>query len=153
MFNEAKYCASCTFHDPRAGVCALTKRAVEDTDYCSSHSTNPTVCATCQRYIVGHSFLEKVNNRYIEICGNCATALSTCAGCKNAVCQFETNPDPLPKTILKQIRQGNAIIQTTVVNLERVKKFCEPCPCFCKEDYACNREFNCCNRHTSILNS
>jgi hypothetical protein len=111
------------------------------------------VCAICQNYIVGHSFLEKTKDQYIEICGKCARALSTCAGCKYANCEFQENPDPLPKTIMKQFRQGNAVVQTTVMNPERVKKFCEPCPCFNKEDYACDKEFNCCDRHISILNS
>ena len=153
MFNENKNCAGCGYHDPRAGICVLYKREVIDEDYCSSYSSSPTVCATCQSYIAGRAFLYETPKGYIEVCGRCTRALPTCAGCKNGIyCAFEEDPNPMPKVVMQTIRQGNAVMQTQVRNPERVRLLCENCPCWNTEDKVCNREFNHCGRHDSILN-
>ncbi len=153
MFNENKICGKCAYHDPRAGICVLRKCQVTDSDYCSSYTNTPTVCATCQTYILGRAFLHETRNGYIEVCERCTRALPTCAGCINgAHCAFEEDPNPMPKVVMQTIRQGNAVMQTQVRNPERVKLFCEKCSCWDSEDKACNREFGCCGRHISILN-
>ena len=148
-----KNCATCAYYNPNQKGCILLKVPREEDDYCSSHSTNPGVCATCRRYILTTGFLTKgQEGEWIEICAQCAKVLSTCAGCKNQTCEFRENPDPMPQTVIQQIRQGNAIMQTTVENPERVKKFCHGCHCWNSEENFCNRTFNCCGRHDSVLN-
>ena len=61
---------------------------------------------------------------------------------KLVYCDFEENPIALPKQIQQQIRQGNSIISTVVVNPERIRETCEKnCKCFSKE-FGCLRQ-NC----------
>lgn len=148
-----KNCATCGYYHPTKKACVLLKVPREEDDYCSSHNTNPTVCATCGRYILTTGFLTKgPEGEWVEVCAQCAKVLSTCLACKHKVCEFRDNPDPMPQTVVQQIRQGNAIIQATVENPERVKKFCHECSCWDSEEGGCNRIFNCCGRHNSILN-
>ena len=149
-----KNCATCAYYNPNQKGCVLLKIPREEDDYCSSHSTNPSVCKTCGRYILTSGFLTKGREgEWIEICAQCAKALSTCVACKHyQTCEFRENPDPMPQTVAQRIRQGNAIIQTTEENPERVKKFCHGCPCWDSEEGGCNRTFMRCGRHDSVLN-
>ena len=147
-----KNCANCAYYNPTQSACVLRQAKTEAEDFCSKYTIEPMVCATCRSYIIGSSFVEKTSNGWIEICANCAKALSTCAGCKHQTCEFRENPDPMPQTVVQQIRQGNAIMQTTVENPERIKKFCHECVCWNSEESFCNRTFNCCGRHDCILN-
>ena len=150
---EDKHCANCAYWHPQHQMCVLfkAKRNPEE-DVCSSHTTNPIVCATCKHYIIGKSFLYPTQNGYIEVCENCVHIIPTCAGCKNSVCEFEENPDPMPKMVMRTIRQGNAVMQASMRNPEREQKFCPSCPCWDKNDNACNREFNTCGSYHCIFN-
>ena len=147
-----KNCANCAYYNPTQSTSVLRQAKTEAEDFCSKYTTEPIVCATCQSYIIGSSFVEKIPNGWIEICANCAKALSTCAGCKHgAYCAFEQDPSPLPKIVTQTLKQGNAIMQTQVPNPERIRLLCEKCSCFSIEDKACNRVFSQCGNHISIL--
>ena len=151
--TTVKTCANCAYWHPQHQACVLfkAKRNPEE-DTCSSHTTEPLVCAICQSYIIGQSFLYTTPNRYVEVCAQCKAAIPTCAGCKRgAKCEFEQNPDPLPKIVLHQFQQGNATVQAQIRNPERVKRFCLDCPCWCMEDYTCNRDFNCCGNYQCVF--
>ena len=73
-------------------------------------------------------------------CARCAELLKTCQAC-SAPCEFETNPDPMPKVVMKTIKQGNMVMQAQVMNPDRVNKFCPNCFCY-DEDNGCKRQFN-----------
>lgn len=79
------------------------------------------------------------------MCGNCFSMAGTCGLCENGtLCDFETNPSPLPKQVQKVIRQGNAIIQTVVKNPERIRETClKNCPC-CDPNFGCFKENGTC---------
>lgn len=68
--------------------------------------------------------------------------MNTCSTCKlSNVCEFETNPSPIEKTINQQIRQGNMIMMAPVKNPKRIEETCKK---FCK----CYDEKNGCLRQT-----
>lgn len=147
-------CASCAYWQPEQQICVALNQPRQKRDFCSFHTTDPKVCATCGKFILGNYNYNEVNGQYIMVCEACQQALSTCAGCKTGnVCSFESDPSPLPKMIQQNMRQGNMIIQTTVRNPERVRLLCEKCPCFNHEGSFCNREFNTCGNLQCILNS
>ena len=81
------------------------------------------------------------------MCYDCATARSTCKLCHyNTDCAFHNDPSTLPKTIVKTISQNGMIIQTQIINPERVDKTCkEKCFCFDNE-IGCLRQFNTCGK-------
>ena len=151
MFDERKKCANCSYWHPEHQACVLLRAGRAEDDFCSSHTNSPPVCATCQSYIIGKSFYYQANGQWIEVCENCAHIIPTCAGCKNSVCEFEENPDPMPKMVMRTIQQENAVIQASMRNPEREQKFCPSCPCWDKNDNACNREFNVCGNHHCIF--
>lgn len=87
------------------------------------------------------SFLEQDSEgEWHQYCARCAELLKTCQACF-APCEFETNPDPMPKFVMKTVRQGNMMMQTQVKNEERVQKFCSSCCCW-DENHGCMKEFN-----------
>ena len=152
---ENKQCANCAYHNKNVHGCVRTQTHVQDTDSCSYYTNSPTICAACGKYIIGSSFLEQVKEgQYVELCAQCAKAISTCAGCTNGIrCAFEEDPSPLPKIVPHTVRQGNSIIQTQIQNPERVRLLCEKCPCWDTEDKACNRECHNCSNYHSVLSS
>ena len=95
-----------------------------------------------------------INPNGTGACEQCATAFNTCNLClKSVKCEFEQNPDPMPKQIQQTIRQGNMRAQTVVKNPERVNAFCTHCPCWNTLDSCCNREFGCCGRYDEFIPS
>ena len=80
------------------------------------------------------------------ICNHCLSVAGTCHLCtQGCFCEFETNPDPMPKQVQKIIQQGNVTMQTIVKNPSRVAAFCiDKCPCF-SHDYGCSKEIGTCN--------
>ena len=87
-------------------------------------------------------------------CDRCAQYFNTCQLCLNSMnCEFETNPDPMPKQIQQTIRQGNMVAQTVVRNQERENKFCTHCPCWNTIDACCNRQSGTCGRYDEFIPS
>ena len=70
---------------------------------------------------------------------------------KSVNCEFEQNPDPMPKQIQQTIRQGNMMAQTVVKNPERINAFCAHCPCWNTLDACCNRENGTCGRYDEYI--
>lgn len=83
------------------------------------------------------------------ICETCFAHMNTCALCDAArTCDFQTNPSPIPKTIRKEIRQGNMVAVTDIQNPERVEITCKKnCGCFSAK-LGCLRQFNTCGNVT-----
>ena len=73
-------------------------------------------------------------------CFDCYNYCGSCSMCQlGESCEFQTNPSPLPKQIMKVIRNGNMVVQQPVINPERVKLFCTECKCFSKDAQVCNK--------------
>ena len=68
------------------------------------------------------------------ICPNCHHSRSVCGSCiHSTTCLFETDPDPMPKVVVQQMRNGNTVIQQQVRNPAREEKFCKNCKCYNEE--------------------
>lgn len=89
----------------------------------------------------GKPNIEVYEGAVYQYCGNCAVSMGFCPTCKQAhVCDFETNPSPLPKQVQKVVRQGPMTATTVVHNPDRVAETCaKDCPCF-DTDFDCMKQ-------------
>lgn len=145
-----KYCRTCCLRNEAQKACQLTGVPIDlDTDFCSKHMEEPRTCSLCGGVLIGETFLvETAEGEWNEYCARCNALFNTCQMCpKFQVCEFLTNPDPMPKVVMKTVRQGNMVMQMQVKNEERAQKFCPSCGCW-DENHGCMKEFNigCVNR-------
>ena len=139
-----KYCNTCRLSNKNKQVCLLTGLPVNlNTDYCSKHVDEPTLCDICGVPMVTPGFIEEdPEGNWHTHCERCQQLYNTCQLCpKFQKCEFMTNPDPMPKVVMKTVRQGNMVMQTQVKNDARVQKFCPSCECW-DENHGCMKEFN-----------
>ena len=125
-------------------TCMLTNLQVDSNkDFCSHHTFNLQKCAICGNGILSRAI---ISNGKIY-CAKCAKFIDTCITCTmQAICTFETDPSPLPKMIMKQVRNGNMIMQAPIRNPEREKITCYNCPCYDAMHHNCNKSeenYNC----------
>ena len=148
--NNIKICENCALY--RQNICALNGSQRDKNDYCSNFKKYLNICDCCGKEHIQSFLCSWDNENYITLCGVCFQAASTCDLCANeSNCAFEQDPSPIPKQIMKNIRQGNMMIQTSVKNPERVDKFCTNCHCFNVEENTCNKEFNYCGNQKPIF--
>lgn len=149
------YCNTCAYLIPNQNICALTHQQKNpDKDYCSEHRKELTLCETCKNPVI-KPILTSFNpedTKYFSLCAKCNEASGSCSLCAyGQKCEFEQNPSPTPKQIVKTIRQGNSVMQTTIPNPERIRELCAgKCKCY-NEEFHCNRQFNCCANQLFIL--
>ena len=142
MFKNCRYCAMC---DRTQNICALSGTAVNpEVDGCTKGLRELEQCDICRKPLIGAAMVEEVKEgMYIKHCPNCLKVLNSCQLCeKSNICAFETDPNPLPKVVMKTVQQGNMRMQTQVKNEERVKLFCHNCCCWHEEDQLCLKELN-----------
>lgn len=137
------HCNTCGLRDPSQPVCLLTGRKINPAaDYCSVYCRNPHKCTHCGKIVL--DFIIEEPNIF---CYQCLDRLSTCEGCSKYIpCGFETDPSPIPKMIVKTIRQGPIIQQMQIPNPDRIAITCKlNCPCWNGE--YCGRETNYCTNY------
>ena len=84
-------------------------------------------------------------------CVNCYQQFYTCRMCENgSMCEFETNPSPLPKVVVQTIRQGPVTMQTQVKNPQRIEEFCQKCLCWNSEENYCGKEDGWCKKYHEV---
>lgn len=141
----ARSCKTCMLCNKQKSICLLNGATVKmEIDDCSKHSKYLDYCDICRSPVLPDGLVieEDENGELHTICGRCNQALSTCQSCKQfQICPFETDPNPLPKVVMKTIRQGNMMMQTQIKNEERVKALCHTCGCW-SEECGCMKEFN-----------
>lgn len=101
-------------------------------------------CDRCGREIPANNLvLTEQNGKMFGICGACQTLMGTCHTCVNkTVCEFETSPLQIPPVVMKEIRQGNAVIRQQIKNPDRIRETCQKgCKCF-GEEFGCFRQIN-----------
>ena len=158
-----KHCSTCYLRrraQDQQLYCALTKLPIlnPNEESCSHHQDSVLNCQICGKPVMRSTDLELIQlknetvEKWISVCHNCGELVWRCSGCSHvSTCEFETNSDPTPKVIQKQIRQGNQIIVSGVKNPERIEKFCKNCKCFCKDENDCAKNFNWCPNFESVL--
>ena len=146
-----KKCKNCLYLHPQQPICALGLGEVDPaTDYCPKFLTRDSeigYCSICHQPVYTNNgvidLLEGDNFRVLHL--NCAKQLNKCQTCANLqICEFDTNPDPMPKVVMQTVRQGNMVMQTQVKNPSRIEKFCHNCQCF-SPDFGCFKENGCCD--------
>ena len=148
------YCKTCGASQNRLDVpthrfCLRYRTPVADTDFCSKHIDEPYVCDICGRAFLNPPTLYEINSGFISICSECDQSIGYCPTCKhNTSCNFETNPSTLPKVTMRQVRQGNMIIQTQVKNPDRINITCaQDCPCFDPKTSECLKTVGACHQY------
>lgn len=142
--KDIKYCISCGFADKDSSHCRLKNYPIGELEkeYCSGHTDTIPTCEWCGRFM-NPTNIYSIDNEFHMICSNCAELSGHCPTCTHSAhCDFEENPIGLPKQVQQQIRQGNSVISTVVVNPERIRETCaKNCKCF-SEEFGCLRQ-NC----------
>lgn len=141
---SVKYCQTCELRHREQNVCRLTGFLIDpEKDFCSKHADEIIPCDICGQPLLGSTYVEyDGEGNLLQYCKRCHQLFNTCQLCEHAiVCEFETNLDPMPKVVMKTVRQGNMMMQTQVKNEERVRKFCPTCACY-DENHGCMKEFN-----------
>lgn len=138
-----KHCKTCTFR--LDNTCSLKYAQIDpERDTCRYHSKISISCEICGAELPPlAALIDLCPDGMHTICPRCDRLMSTCQLCDTAAtCDFESNPIDLPKTIQKQIRQGNMVMMTEIKNPDRIRETClVNCPCFSQEN-GCLREFN-----------
>lgn len=150
-----KTCRTCRLAALAQNRCQLTGLPISADDFCSRHTTEALgVCHSCRRPLLPEgTILVKGNDSYLTFCQECASKLSSCALCLKAeTCEFETNPEPMPKVTVQQVRKDNMVMQVQIRNPERIKKFCHSCSCWDAEEGFCYKEYGIgCIKHESVF--
>ena len=97
--------------------------------------------ATSQHLELLPIFSEDLETRKL-ICIQCYNKSRTCAGCtQGEICPFQQDNSGIQKIVMKQVRNGNSIFQTTVKNPSLVEKTCKTnCKCWDPNLNACMKE-------------
>ena len=105
------------------------------------------ICELCGKATLNPLEILPVYSEDLEtrtnICVQCYNESRTCAGCTQGnICPFEQDNSGIQKIIMKQVRSGNSIFQTTVKNPSLVEKTCKTnCKCWDSNLNACMKEF------------
>lgn len=138
------YCKTCSrkgyFQDGTLG-CSLNHRKINpEEDFCSWHRRDEMPrCAYCNNIVEPEDVVIIMDTQKI-CCNNCSNNIGrrgTCA--KRMTCEYETNLSPLPKIVMKQMRQGNSIVSMQGHNPEREKLTCFTCTCWDEIKCVCKR--------------
>jgi hypothetical protein len=129
-------------------------------DGCPMYQYEVQTCDLCGNVIVGTVFLEHDDNmNWHRLCQSCINA-SPCQTCVHQYCAFQQDSHcPEPPYVMREVRQGNMIAQTQVMNPKRVEATCrQGCPCFNEDGLDagafCGRqsEWGCNKYHTNWRN-
>lgn len=145
--SEEKNCGKCALYHNGACLRSGIRETAEHS--CSSWTEFLDNCDICGKPMIKPLIAIYPKGAH-QVCRDCAKHYSTCALCQNKKCEFEENPDPMPKAVNQQVRQGNMVMMQTVPNKERIDKFCPVCPCYNTVENCCNREFGICGNHKGI---
>lgn len=141
-FYKCETCgASYERHDVSTGrFCRLNNRPVTNDDFCSQHIKELYVCGCC-----GKQFIEKpvLTQDGIPLCPQCNQSFGLCQTCTNAArCAFDDDSSGTPKTIQKQVRQGNFISVQQVKNPKLIEITCQKgCHCW-NSSFGCLKQTN-----------
>lgn len=140
--TNIKSCATCALRSPTS-ECRILHKPTNAHYICPQHIplSSYHTCHICGHLILSDAVLLEKNSEWRYYCKRCAKALETCATCScSNLCDFQTNPSPIPPTIRKTIRQGNMTIQKDEINPERVAITCQKnCKCF-SEEFGCKKQ-------------
>lgn len=150
-------CDTCVFKTMRNGACPIFNADMTGKDGCPYYSTELHTCDICGKSMIEKSILERDENGiWHEICPQCANA-PLCRNCIQSYCAFQQDINcKEPLMVMRQMRQGNMIVQQQVMNPKRVEATCrQGCPCFNEDGLDdgsfCRRQDECgCEKYHTI---
>ena len=150
-----KSCFNCGYHQLDTTKCPLIAYTYKNgaVPVCPYWVGELNKCGVCGQVIAGQTlrFFEATDGTFKLLCDNCKNALGTCRTCtKSTTCDFETNPSPIPKAVIKSIQQGSMITQIQIKNPSRIDISCRVnCECF-SEEFGCLRENGTCGKYEEV---
>lgn len=146
-----QFCQSCGLLNKNENTCRLyNKKVSPSTDFCSRYTKDVVHCELCNNITMKPTYVPDGDNWH-SFCTKCADTLSSCNFCKDGrLCEFESNPDPMPKVVVQQQRTPMGIMQSQVRNPAREEKFCYTCRCWSTDLKACGKQFGYCERINHI---
>lgn len=147
-------CDTCALTTIQNGACPIFNADMSGKDGCPYHTTELHICSICGSPIIGTVYFEHDDNmNWYKECMNCVQA-TPCQTCIHQYCAFQEDTHcPEPHTVMRQMRQGNMIVQQQVINPKRVEATCrQGCPCFNEDGLDnstfCSRQNGCgCNKY------
>ena len=147
-------CDTCALKTIHNGACPVFNADMSGKDGCPYHTTELHICSICGSPIIGTVYFEHDDNmNWHEECMNCVQA-APCQTCIHQYCAFQEDTHcPEPHMVMRQMRQGNMIVQQQVINPKRVEATCrQGCPCFNEDELDsgtfCGRQDGCgCNKY------
>ena len=144
----SRTCGTCAFPQHNGGTCPFFyEKFPPETAGCPKHTTSLVTCDVCGK-LTYEPIIDITDEAELHMwCPDCNSKSGHCQTCnRGGECSFMNDPSPIPKTIRKEIRQGNMIAVTDVMNPERVEKTCKNgCPCLDPE-FGCLKQNNCCGK-------
>lgn len=141
-------CGQCALMQHNGGVCPyFNEKFPPETNGCPKGVTFLTTCEICGR-LTDTPIIDVTDENHPHMwCPSCHNLSGHCPTCiKGNECLFETDPSPIPKVVQKEIRQGNMITVTQIMNPERIRQTCQKgCTCFDPE-FGCLKQNNCCGK-------
>ena len=138
-----KTCGNCALHNCFGG-CPIFKMAIPpESPGCIKWEAQLENCEICGGPTIGGvvACFDVDSDQLHLICNSCAQNLGKCPTCKlYKECLFQTDPSPIPPTIVQTVRQGNMISQMTVPNPERVAITCQKCKCWNASENYCFKQ-------------
>lgn len=142
-------CGNCVLHQRNQGNCPILKQTIPaDKPACPIFVREVFVCDICGNEFIQTPIIVMNEDTPKILCPDCGNNISGCRTCKERnSCLFETDPSPLPKMVMQQIRQGNMVMQTQTKNPARIDTTCKKgCSCF-SQDFGCLKEWGFCEKH------
>lgn len=124
------------------GVCSLAQfcqvREVVGQGFCDNFTRQELKrCVFCGNIIMPNKIIWTDSG---PVCEKCINLFGKCPTCKNMnVCEFQSNPNSIPKVVQKQVQTPQGTIVTNVKNPTRIDMFCKVCKCW---DKCCNKNEN-----------
>ena len=149
-------CGECALKALKGGMCPIFNADMEGEQGCPMFTRELNPCDLCGSHIPSNAILCEIDSIYHQVCAQCYHSLNTCATCVNQYCAFKQDSNcHEPPTIMREVRQGNMLIQTQVMNPKRIEATCRKgCPCFNEDGLDsgnhCKRQNNfACNNYTT----
>ena len=127
-----KNCDNCALRTMQNGMCPVFRADMSGKDGCPMFTSDLHTCSICGGVMLTPAILDQDSNGdWHEICQNCLNA-PLCQTCIHQYCAFQQNQEcKEPPYVMREVRQGNMIAQTQVMNPKRVEATCrQGCPCF-----------------------
>lgn len=127
-----KQCNDCALKTMLNGMCPVFSADMSDKEGCPYFTNELHLCDVCGHPIINVVYVEQdENEKWHKLCADCVNA-PPCKTCVHRYCAFQQDTScPEPQTVMREIRQGNMIMQAQVLNPKRIEATCRKgCPCF-----------------------